>query len=231
MRGMNPPMQESAGNTVYHKLKKQIVNMELAPGTTLSEKEMSITFNVSRTPVRESFVRLAQEGLVVVLPQRGTRVSLIDPELVMEAQFMREQLERAVIRLACRHFPEELLAELSNNLSLQKESLMKHDGTAMFELDEQFHRILFAGVNKLGTWGVIQQMNAHLNRSRILWMRTEPHWDHLFEQHRDMYEAIRQKNEALADRLMETHLALSIYNLGLLQEKFPDYFNNQTKIN
>lgn len=223
-------MQESAGNTVYYELKKQIVNMELTPGTTLSEKEMSITFNVSRTPVRESFVRLAQEGLVVVLPQRGTRVSLIDPDLVLEAQFMREQLERAVIRLACKQFPEELLAELSNNLSQQQESLMKHDGTAMFELDEQFHRILFEGVNKLGTWGVIQQMNAHLNRSRILWMRTNPHWDHLFEQHRDMYEAICQKDEALADRLMETHLALSIYNLGQLQEKFPDYFNNQTKI-
>lgn len=230
MRGMNPPLQESAGNTVYYELKKQIVNMELTPGTTLSEKEMSITFNVSRTPVRESFVRLAQEGLVVVLPQRGTRVSLIDPDLVLEAQFMREQLERAVIRLACKQFPEELLAELSNNLSQQQESLMKHDGTAMFELDEQFHRILFEGVNKLGTWGVIQQMNAHLNRSRILWMRTNPHWDHLFEQHRDMYEAICQKDEALADRLMETHLALSIYNLGQLQEKFPDYFNNQTKI-
>lgn len=230
MRGMNPPIQESAGNTVYYELKKQIVNMELPPGTTLSEKEMSITFNVSRTPVRESFVRLAQEGLVVVLPQRGTRVSLIDPDLVLEAQFMREQLERAVIRLACKQFPEELLAELNNNLSLQQESLLKHDGTAMFELDEQFHRILFEGVNKLGTWGVIQQMNAHLNRSRILWMRTEPHWDHLFEQHRDIYEAICQKDEALADRQMQTHLALSIYNLGLLQEKFPDYFNNKTKI-
>lgn len=223
-------MQESAGNMVYYELKKQIVNMELPPGTTLSEKEMSITFNVSRTPVRESFVRLAQEGLVLVLPQRGTRVSLIDPDLVLEAQFMREQLERAVIRLACKQFPEELLAELAGNLSLQQESLMKHDGMAMFELDEHFHRILFEGVKKLGTWSVIQQMNAHLNRSRILWMRTDPHWDHLYEQHRNMYEAICQKDEALADRLMQKHLALSIYNLGLLQEKFPDYFNNKTKI-
>ncbi|AZK48959.1 GntR family transcriptional regulator [Paenibacillus lentus] len=226
---MNPPMQESAGNMVYYELKKQIVNMELPPGTTLSEKEVSITFNVSRTPVRESFVRLAQEGLVLVLPQRGTRVSLIDPDLVLEAQFMREQLERAVIRLACKHFPEKLLTKLDNNLSLQQDALKKHDGMAMFELDEQFHRILFEGVSKLGTWGVIQQMNAHLNRSRILWMRTDPHWDHLYEQHRSMYEAICQKDEALADRLMQTHLALSIYNLGLLQEKFPDYFNKQSK--
>ncbi len=228
MRGIHAPMQESAGNTVYYQLKKQIVNMELPPGTALSEKEMSITFNVSRTPVRESFVRLAQEGLVLVLPQRGTRVSLIDPDLVLEAQFMREQLERAVIRLACKQFSPERLDELKSNLSLQQESFLQHDGMAMFELDEQFHRILFEGVNKLGTWTVIQQMNAHLNRSRILWMRTEPRWEHLFEQHRDMYEAICQKDEALADRLMEKHLALSIYNLGLLQKKFPDYFKQPT---
>ncbi|MDZ4938382.1 GntR family transcriptional regulator, partial [Clostridium perfringens] len=132
----------SAGNIVYSRLKQQIVSLELPPGTALSEKEVSLSFEVSRTPVRESFVRLAQEDLVVVLPQRGTRVSLIDSELVEEARFMREQLEKAVVRLACESFPEDKLAELEQNLSEQSESIAKHDGKHMFELDEAFHRIL-----------------------------------------------------------------------------------------
>jgi len=50
----------SAGNLVYQQLKQQIVSLELPPGTALSEKETSLTFHVSRTPDRESFVRLAQ---------------------------------------------------------------------------------------------------------------------------------------------------------------------------
>ncbi|MGM1045579.1 transcriptional regulator, GntR family [Paenibacillus uliginis N3/975] len=214
----------SAGNIVYNKLKQQIVSLELPPGTTLSEKEMSLAFDVSRTPVRESFVRLAQEGLVLVLPQRGTRVSLIDPELVEEARFMREQLEKAVIRLACESFPEDKLAELEANLAQQKESIERHDGKQMFELDEAFHRILFEGCRKQGTWNVIQQMNAHLNRSRMLWLSADPHWGHLYEQHRVMADAIRRHDSDYAERVMQEHLSLIISNLTVLKEKHPDYF-------
>lgn len=214
----------SAGNIVYSKLKQQIVSLELPPGTSLSEKEMSLAFEVSRTPVRESFVRLAQEGLVLVLPQRGTKVSLIDSELVEEARFMREQLEKAVIRLACEAFPENKLKELEANLAEQKKSIEHHDGKRMFELDESFHRILFEGCRKQGTWNIIQQMNAHLNRSRMLWLSADPHWSHLYEQHREMVDAIRRQDGDYAERIMQEHLSLIISNLTVLKEKHPHYF-------
>ncbi|MGG6314169.1 GntR family transcriptional regulator [Paenibacillus macerans] len=220
------PQPGSAGNAVYAKLKERIVTLELPPGTALSEKEMSVAFHVSRTPVRESFVRLAQEGLVLVLPQRGTRVSLIDPELVEEARFMREQLERAVIRLACEKFPEEGLAALADNLKRQQDSIKRHDNHAMFALDEEFHRLLFGGCRKQGTWDVIQQMNAHLNRTRVLWLTTDPHWENLYEQHQAMYEAVAAQDAERADRLMKEHLQLSISNLPVLQERYPGYFLN-----
>ncbi|GAB6927761.1 GntR family transcriptional regulator [Paenibacillus sp. JCM 10914] len=214
----------SAGNYVYNQLKQQIVSLELPPGTTLSEKEVSLSFEVSRTPVRESFVRLAQEDLVVVLPQRGTRVSLIDSELVEEARFMREQLERAVVRLACDEFPDNKLIELDENLARQQESIEQHDGKHMFELDESFHRILFEGCRKVGTWNVLQQMNAHLNRSRMLWLSADPDWSNLYEQHRAIVNAIRQHRADLAEQIMQEHLSLIISNLTVLKERHPDYF-------
>lgn len=216
----------SAGSAVYQQLKQQIVSLELPPGTTLSEKETSLNFQVSRTPVRESFVRLAQEGLVWVLPQRGTRVSLIDSDMVEEARFMREQLEKAVIRLACEAFPADNLAALESNLEQQQESTQSHDGKKMFELDEAFHRILFEGCRKNGTWNVIQQMNAHLNRTRVLWLWTEPHWELLYEQHREIYLAVKQKNADHAEQIMKEHLQLSIANLPVLKERFPEYFKS-----
>jgi len=74
-----------------------------------------------------------------VLPQRGTRVSLIDPDMVEEARFMREQLEKAVIRLACESFPADKLREMENNLVMQQESMKQLDGKRMFVLDEAFH--------------------------------------------------------------------------------------------
>lgn len=214
----------SAGNRVYAKLKQQIVSLELPPGTALSEKEMSLTFEVSRTPVRESFVRLAQEGLLLVLPQRGTLVSLIDSDLVQEAHFMREQLEKAIVRLACEHFPEEKLLDLEQNLAAQKQCIDQHDSKNMFELDEWFHRILFEGCRKQSTWNVIQQMNANLNRSRVLWLHSDPNWEHLYEQHRGIVNAIRSQDANSAEQIMRKHLSLSISSLMVLKEKYPDFF-------
>jgi DNA-binding GntR family transcriptional regulator len=214
----------SARDEVYWKLREQILMLELQPGTPLSENESATRFQVSRTPVRESFMRLAQEGLVQVLPQRGTFVSLIDTALVEEARFMREQLERAVIRLACEQFPEEAMAELELNLLQQQHTIEKQDYNAMFELDEAFHRTLFAGCGKSNMWLAMQQLNVHLNRSRMLKLVDDYNWEYLHDQHCRMAEAVKTKDAALAEQLMQEHLSLNITDQALLKEKYPDYY-------
>jgi DNA-binding GntR family transcriptional regulator len=218
------PQPVSTRDAVYLQLREQILKLELPPGTPLSENETSLLFKVSRTPVRESFLRLAQEGLVQVLPQRGTFVSLIDTALVEEARFMREQLERAVILLACAHFPEQALLQLEMNLEQQRECVRKKDDKSMFELDEAFHRILFDGCSKSNTWSIMKQMNAHLNRSRMLSLVDDHNWEHLYEQHRLMADAVKAQDGAAAERLMTEHLTLNIADQALLRVKYPNYY-------
>lgn len=224
MDGILRPKPATTRDVVYAKLKEDIIKLDLKPGMPLSENEMSIKFQVSRTPVRESFVRLAQEGLVEVLPQRGTFVSLIDSDLVEEGRFMREHLERAVVRLACEHFPKEALSLLEQNLGQQAESLRLHDNYAMFELDEEFHSILFSGCGKSMTWAAIGQMNTHLKRSRMLRLVDNHDWLHLFEQHKAMVAAISAHLPEEADRLMKEHLSLNIADQAILKEKYPSYY-------
>ncbi|MDQ0112114.1 GntR family transcriptional regulator [Paenibacillus harenae] len=224
---MNYTMRTQPASTrdaVYLKLREQIMKLELPPGTPLSENETSTLFQVSRTPVRESFLRLAQEGLVQVLPQRGTFVSLIDTELVEEGRFMREQLERSVIRLACEHFPEESLALLELNLRLQKDCMARQQDKDMFELDEAFHRILFEGCRKSNIWAVVGQMNVHLNRSRMLRLVDDHRWEHLYDQHERMAQAIREHDADRAEQLMKEHLSLNITDQELLKRKYPNYY-------
>ncbi|WP_342556351.1 GntR family transcriptional regulator [Paenibacillus sp. FSL R7-0652] len=214
----------STRDLVYDTLKKQILSLDLPPGTAISEKEISLDFQVSRTPVRESFVRLAQEGLLEVYPQRGTYVSLIQVDLVEEARFMREHLERAVIRLACEHFPAEQMSALEQNLTLQQQCQNEPDDERMFQLDEEFHSTLFAGCNKSKTWTVIEQMSVHLNRSRMLRLSSDHHWDHLIEQHRSMVQAIKQQDAEQAERLAQEHLHLTVTDLAVLRDTYPSYF-------
>ncbi len=214
----------STRETVYRQLREQIITMELAPGTPLSENETSALFQVSRTPVRESFMRLAQDGLVQVLPQRGTFVSLIDTGLVEEARFMREQLEGAVIELACSGFDKQALLQLEINLKNQQDAIGQADDKQMFELDEQFHMILFAGCNKANTWHAMQQLTVHLNRSRRLMLASDRNWKHLYEQHTLMFDAIVKQDAQAGKNIMEQHINLSVNDQQLLKQKFPNYF-------
>ncbi|MCR2803325.1 GntR family transcriptional regulator [Paenibacillus soyae] len=216
----------STRDAVYASLKEQILSLSLPPGTPLSENETSQQFQVSRTPVRESFMRLAQEGLVQVLPQRGTFVSLIDTALVEEARFMREHLETAVIELACASFHADAMSRLETNLAKQQESIRQLDESGMFELDEEFHRILFEGCGKSHTWGALSQLTIHLNRSRRLRLADDHNWQHLYEQHLAMADAIRSGNAEGARGLMKLHLSLNIADQAMLKEKYPHYYKD-----
>ena len=90
--------------------------MELKPGAMVSENELAAQLGLSRTPVREALMDMAQYGLVDILPQRGSRISLIDYALVEEARFAREVLEVAILSIVCENVTEESLVQLRQNV-------------------------------------------------------------------------------------------------------------------
>ena len=132
MKQLNP---RSVRDQIYQMLKEEIMKFRLIPGELISEKEISERYEVSRTPVREAFLQLSREGLLEVYPQKGTRVSLIDLDLVEEARFMRENLEKAVAELACEGFPEEAMFKLEQNVKMQELSIAQKNYESLFELD------------------------------------------------------------------------------------------------
>ena len=136
--------KNTTSKTIYYKLREEIINLYLEPGTSISEKELSEKYSVSRTPVREALVRLAQEGLVNIYPQKGTVISLIDLSAVEEGRFLREHLERAVVIEACKDFSQENILSLEMNLKLQKMYIENHDYKKLFEADEEFHKTIFS---------------------------------------------------------------------------------------
>ena len=82
---------------MYETLRRKVLTLELPPGAALSENELAAALGVSRTPVRESLILLAEEGLVQVFPQVGSFVSRVDPDGVADAQFLREAVELAAL--------------------------------------------------------------------------------------------------------------------------------------
>ena len=214
----------SSRDFVYQALKENIISLNLEPGTNISEKEISEFLQVSRTPVREAFLTLAQEGLLEIYPQRGTFVSLIDLRQVEEARFIREHLERAAVRVACENFSDENLQNLEFNLMMQKVCVREKNYKKLFELDEEFHYTIATGCGKVLIWTVIQRMNAHLNRIRMLSLAAFYSWDLILSQHENIISAIKEKNPSLAEMAMEEHLKKLTFEQENLKNEYKKYF-------
>ena len=101
-------------------MKDNIVRLELVPGSQISENELSAEMGLSRTPVREALIELSKIKIIEIYPQKGSRVALIDNELVEEARFMRDVLECAVVEKVCDVATEDDIQRLADNVKLQK---------------------------------------------------------------------------------------------------------------
>lgn len=214
----------TVGEYVYDVLKMNIVRMKLEPGNRISENEISELLGVSRTPVREAFIKLSREGLLYILPQRGTYIAKIDLDQVEEARFIREVLESAVLKIVTQGISDEFLDRLDANLEEQRKCLITRDLSKYFELDEAFHRIIFESVNKLRTWIVIDQVNTQYKRVRILSYTFDNMINSLIEQHAQLVEAIRLKNDEKAQLVIGNHIRKLIHEQADLKARYPKYF-------
>ena len=217
--------QESIREYAYRFLRMNIIDLSLPPGQNISEQDVATQLNVSRTPVREAFIKLAQENLLDIIPQKGTYVSLIDIDQVEESKFARETLEKEVIRQACISFPSEELFQLQFCLAQQELCISEKNYHRFFELDETMHGLIFKGCKKGRTWNMLHLMNAHYNRVRILNLKVkEFEWEQLIEQHRELVRAIRESDVALGKKIINLHLNNVVVDLEHLRNEQGHYF-------
>lgn len=203
-------------------LKQRIIHCDILPGTLLSEKEFADELGISRTPVREAMIELSQLKIIEIIPQKGSRVSYIDLDLVEEASFLRRALESAVIEMICEQINNEDLVELEANITLQK-YYQKSDPTHLYQLDNEFHEILFRIANKMQSYRLMQEMNIHFDRLR--WLSLENGRDDVIVlEHESIVEAIKKKDVNEARDLVQQHLTeFKIDGLAIM-ENHPEYF-------
>lgn len=214
----------SSREKVYQIIKNKIMNGEIPPGTKLSEKEMSEQFNVSRTPVREAFLQLNQEGLLGVFPQVGTIVTKIDLKAVEEGRFVREHIERAIVREAATKLNAESLLQLETNITLQEFCLEKGSFQKLYELDDEFHQILYHGCEKELTWEMVKRMNVQFDRLRIFRLAMNHQWNIIIAQHNNIFKAISNNDPNLAEEVIVEHLRLVNVEKKALLNDNPSYF-------
>ncbi len=212
---------QSSRAWIYQVLHGNIIHLHFRPGQALSETEIAGLLRVSRTPVREAFIRLAEDGLLEIHPQKGSYVALIDAGRASEALFLRNVAEKAVLKEACRAFPGGVLFELNANVEMQKFCRREGNYEKMFQLDNEFHALLFRGCGKGRLWGHLKKFDTDLDRLRMLKLSTKFDWGEIIDHHERIARLVAARKPGPVDALVDRHLAPG--HLEKLVEQYREY--------
>jgi DNA-binding GntR family transcriptional regulator len=224
---MKTPARQSSGNvqdSVYTALRKSIMNLNLAPGTAISEKEISLLYKVSRTPVREAFIHLSKEGLVKVIPQRETLVSLIDFVRVEQELFLRESLEMAVLKPFLNQCRPQHISALEELVETQAAAADRNEFITFINDDDRFHRVFFEAAGHQLGWEVLEIMCGHYHRVRLLTVWLNGIARNIVSQHKEILGFIKKQDLHGVRLKLNQHLHKLHTEEKLLRENFPDYF-------
>jgi len=207
---------------IYVGVRERIIRGEIPPGTALSEAEIARRFSISRQPVREAFIKLAEEGLLEVRPQRGTFVRKINKTSVMDARFVREAIEANIVREVAAKGDVGLVARLRKQLVAQQ-AVPAGELYDFMRLDEEFHWSLADAAGRLYGWKVIEDVKLQMDRVRYLSLRSFPQ-SKLVRQHAAIVDAIEKGSPDEAERKMREHLQLIMDDLPSIEAQHPDFF-------
>lgn len=209
---------------VFALIRQAIVQLQLKPGDPLSEAEMARQLGVSRQPVREAFIKLAEVGLVEIRPQRGTSVVMISRRDVENARFIREAIEVAVVRKACTDATEQHRLRLQYILDQQRHANKAGDLAEFLRLDEAFHYTIALAADCERAWKLLENLKAQMDRVRYLSLDDATPVETLITQHERIAEAIAHSNADAAEEAIKAHLREILTSLPMLAEEHAELF-------
>ncbi|AFJ47251.1 GntR family transcriptional regulator [Shimwellia blattae] len=221
---LNPT--QPVNQQIYRILRHDIVQCRIAPGTSLSEKEISVRFNVSRQPVREAFIKLAENGLIQIRPQRGSYVTKISMLQVHNGCFVREAIECAVVRRAAQRINAGQCYLLEQNLHQQKMAIEHQQQDAFFALDDAFHQSLAQIADCQLAWDTVENIKSAIDRVRYMSLDHVSPPEMLLSQHQDIYQGLKSHDEEAAGAAMHRHLHEISDSILLIRKENSDWFED-----
>lgn len=217
-------MTESVTQRVERQLRADILDLQIKPGARLSEQEIGERYGCSRQPARESLISLSRSRLVEILPQRGAIVARISVAKLMQAAFVRQTLETAVIRSACDSFHFHARKRLDDCLNAQRRAADDGNETEFRRYDNLFHATIAEGAGLPMAWSTIEDLKAHIDRACCLSLHEPSALAELVTDHTAIIDALDQRDPEKAAAAMALHLGQLLKGLPELEARHPDFF-------
>lgn len=217
------PRSASTAQQVHDWLYRCVLRGDLLPGARLSETEIAARVGLSRQPVREAFIRLAENGLAEIRPQRGTYIGRISMRAVLSARLIREAVESDLARRVAELRPD--LSAMHAQIDAQQAAHAAVDVPAFIEADDRFHAAMAEAAGAPEVWQDLERLKAQMNRLRHLSMRV---FDRAatISQHRAILTALEAGDAGAAEAAVRAHLRQMLDELPQMAAAQPAYFTD-----
>jgi DNA-binding GntR family transcriptional regulator len=222
LKTLEPISRPSVTDAVFDEIHRQILSLDLPPGTRMSEVDVARAMGVSRQPVRDAFWRLSVLGFLTIRPQRATVVSPISERAVMQARFIRSAIEAETVRVACDRLTDADMDALQAVLDLQRAAVEARDARAFHALDDRFHREICERAGKGFAWDIIREQKAHMDRVRLLSLSFAS--QDAYGEHLRVMAALRARDAAAAMAEMHAHLSRIKQQIRRIRAENEAYF-------
>lgn len=204
---------------LYDALKQAIVTLRLMPGVMISESSICNSTGMSRTPVRSAISRLNEDGLIEVLPQRGSFVSLISLSSIRSSHFTRRSLEVALLKEVAKSWDQKKSAQAHEILRAQLRAIANSDHDSFHEADTRFHQMFATHANLEGCAETIGVMRTKLIRFYRLFGKPE-RLEVVVQEHTAIIQALDDGNLALAEAHLISHIDKAFDMVNSLPETY-----------
>ena len=197
---------------VYDRIREDILNGVYKEHEELKEATLGKKMDVSRTPVREALRQLELEGLVEIVPNKGARVTGITKKDIEDIYQIRYLLEGLSARWATEHVTEELIDKMEETLYLTEFHAKKGNFMQVFELDSQFHELMYAASGSKMLNHILSDFHMYVTRMRKSILSSDSRSKNSTEEHRAILEAIKERDPDKAEQYAHDHVKSTIKN-------------------
>jgi len=194
--------RENLNSKVYEILKEMISNARFEPGARVNVEKLTKEIGTSRTPIWEAIRRLEQEGLVVHYPNKGTYMNALTAEQALDLYAVREVLEGMAAKLAATRISDDTIRRLEKCLEKQKKIVLKKDVVTYSQNDFEFHALIYEAS---GNEFLREQLEGIKNKMRPLGIHFEDSLNMFFDDHIEVLEALRNRDELKAEIALKNH--------------------------
>ena len=198
---------------VFQSIREDILSGRYEQNTELKEAAIGAELGVSRTPVREALRQLELEGLVTIIPNRGAYVNMITAMDVQDIYVIRSMLEGLCARWATQSITDEQLDSMEETLCLSEYHTSKKNYEKLYELDSLFHEQLYEAGGSRILNHILSDFHDYVKMVRKATISTSSRSVTSTEEHRAIFEAIKEKDPDKAEALAKEHVKHTIESI------------------